>query len=124
MNQNGFRSIQLSGLNFWLTIFAIVWLLGAIGLGWLVKSLLIILALLIIAPVIGVFAFRWWLKRNLVEDKCPVCSTGLAGVEGMKLACPSCGEPLMVDDGSFQRITPPGTVDVNAVEVSAKQLED
>ncbi len=124
MNQNGFRSIQLSGLNFWLTIFAIVWLLGAIGLGWLVKSILIILALLLIAPVVGVLAFRWWLKRNLVEDKCPVCSTSLAGVEGMKLACPNCGEPLMVDDGKFQRITPPGTVDVNAVEVSAKQLED
>lgn len=134
MNQNGFKNIQfnLSGLSTWLTIFAIIWLLGAIGLGWLVKSLVILLGLLLIAPVIAVLGFRWWLKRNVVESRCPVCSNPLAGINGMQLNCPSCGEPLVVQDRVFQRITPPGTVDVQVVDVQVvdtnvvdvRQLED
>lgn len=126
MNQNGFNGVQvnLSGFRFWLTVLAGIWLLSAIGLGWLVKSLFILIAFLMMLPIVGFLGLRWWLQRNLVDGQCPVCGQGLAGVNRMQLTCPSCGEPLVVENGSFQRVTPPGVVDVSAVEVSARQLED
>ena len=126
MKQSSFSNLQvnLSGLRFWITTFAIIWFLGIIGLGWLVKSFFIFLGLLILAPIVAVLVFRWWLKRNLVEGQCPVCSSSLAGFNNMQLACPSCGEPLVVENRTFQRLTPPGTVDVDAIDVSVKQLED
>ncbi len=126
MNPNSFRSWQfnLSGLRFWLVLFAVIWLLGAIGLGWLVKSVFILLGLLILAPILGFLGFRWWLKRNLVSDQCPVCRNEVAGINGVDMRCPSCGEPLHIDKGHFQRVTPPGTVDVEAIDVSVKQIEE
>ncbi len=99
-------------------------LLGTVGLSWVVNSFLIIVGLLIISPVIGWFAFRWWLKRNLVEDNCPVCGFEFTGFNRIECRCPSCGEPLKIEQGHFNRLTPPGTIDVEAVEVSAKRLED
>jgi hypothetical protein len=126
VNPNSFRSWQfnLSGLRFWLVLFAVIWLLGAIGLGWIVKSVFILLCLLIFAPVIGFLGFRWWLKRNLVMDQCPVCSYESAGINGTEMRCPNCGEPLRIEKGHFHRVTPPGTVDVQAIDVSVKQIED
>jgi hypothetical protein len=126
VNQNSYKSLQfsLSGLWFWLTILAVIWLLGSIGLGWLVKSVLILVGLLLIAPVVAFFVFRWWLQRNLVEGQCPVCGYEMTGVNGIEIRCPSCSEPLKIEKGQFERITPPGTVDIDAVEVSVKQIED
>jgi hypothetical protein len=126
VNQNSFRSPQfsLSGLRFWLVLLAIIWLLGSIGLGWLVKSFFILLGFLIITPIIGFLVFRWWLQRNLVMDQCPVCGHESAGINGTQMRCPSCSEPLRIEKGHFYRLTPPGTVDIEAIEVSAKQLED
>jgi hypothetical protein len=124
VNQNSFRSIQLSGFSFWLTLLAIVWLLGSIGLGWLVKSFFILIGILIITPIIAFIGFRWWLKRNLVVDRCPVCGYESAGINNTQLRCPSCSEALKVDHGHFHRLTPPGTVDVQAIDVTVKQLED
>lgn len=126
MNRNSYRNLQLSlsGFGFWIVLFAAVWLLGAIGLGWLVKSFFFIIGLILITPVIAFLGFRWWLQRNLVEDKCPVCSTNFAAINGMQLRCPNCSEPLKAEKGHFYRLTPPGTVDVEAVEVSAKRIED
>jgi hypothetical protein len=125
VNQNSFsRQFNLAGLRFWVTVFAVVWLLGAIGLGWIVKSVLFLLALLIIVPVIGFFGLRWWLQRNLVMDQCPVCGFESAGINGTQMRCPNCSEPLRIEQGHFYRLTPPGTVDVEAIDVSVKQLED
>lgn len=125
MNPN-FRTLQvnLSGIRSWLVLLAVVWLLGSLGLGWLVKSLAILFGLLLLAPVVGFFALRWWLKRNLVEDHCPVCQVQLVGLNNSQMRCPNCSEPLSIRQGHVQRSTPPGTVDVEAIEVSAAQLED
>jgi len=126
MSQKNFSSAQfnLSGIGGWVVLLAIAWLLGTIGLGWLVKSVLVLIGLLVFTPVIAFFAIRWWLKRNVVQDQCPVCGVSSAGINGTQLRCPSCSEPLRVDQGHFYRITPPGTVDVEAVEVIAQQIED
>ena len=115
---------NLSGIGCLLTLLVMFWVLGAIGLGWLVKSFVILVILIVMAPVIAFLGFRWWLQRNLVEDKCPVCGYELTGLNQTQLHCPSCGEPLQVEEGQIKRVTLPGTIDVQAVDVSVKQLED
>ncbi|MEQ9481445.1 hypothetical protein [Coleofasciculus sp. F4-SAH-05] len=126
MNQYDPKLAQfnLSGVGCWLTLLATFLLLGTVGLGWLVNGFLILIGLAILAPVIGWVGFRWWLQRNLVEDKCPVCAYEFTGFNRTECRCPNCDELLKVEQGQFNRLTPPGTIDVDAVEVSAKQLED
>lgn len=116
--------INLSNLRPWLTLLALIWLLGSVGLGWLVNSLLIIFGLLFLTPVLAFFGFRWWLQRNLVSDHCPVCTYEFSGLNNTQLQCPNCGEQLLVQQKHFRRFTPEGTIDITAVEVSAKSIED
>lgn len=110
--------MNFSGLGCWLTVIAIAWLLGAAGLGWLVKSLALLFVLILIAPIVAFLGFRWWLKRNLIEDDCPVCETSLTGLNQAKTVCPNCRTPLQVTQDGFKRFTPEGTVEVNAVDVT------
>ncbi|MEH2014862.1 hypothetical protein [Nostoc sp.] len=121
-----FKSFQLNLLNLrpWLTLLAVIWLLASVGLGWLVNSLLIIFGLLLLAPIVAFFGFRWWLQRNLVADQCPVCEYEFTGLNNSQLQCPNCGESLLVQNSHFQRFAPEGTIDVTAVEVPAQSLED
>nr|WP_255699285.1 hypothetical protein [Tychonema sp. BBK16] len=108
-----------------MVLLGIAWLLASLGLGWIVKSIFILVLFLLITPVIAVFAFQWWLKRNLVEGKCPVCQYELTALNQTQCQCSNCGEPLKVEQGQFIRLTPPGTIDVTAVEVSSvQQLEE
>lgn len=113
-----------SGLGCFLTLLLLGLLLGSVGLGWIVNGFLIFLALLLLLPGIAVLGLRWWLQRNLVEGACPACGSEFTGFNGTESPCPNCGEPLKIEGGRFQRLTPPGTIDVEAVEVSARPLED
>ncbi|NER28196.1 MAG: hypothetical protein F6J89_11330 [Symploca sp. SIO1C4] len=126
MNQEipKFTQFNLSGIGCWLTVLATFMLLGAVGLKWIVNGFLILVGFVFISPVIGLLVFRWWLKRNLVESQCPVCSHEFTGFNQTECQCPSCGTPLKVEQGGFSRLTPPGTIDVEAVEVSVQQIED
>lgn len=126
MNSNGpkFNRVQLSGFSFWLTVLLVFSLLSAAGLGWFVKSVIIFLALLPVLGVAAVFGLQWWVSRRLVRDRCPVCEFEFAAFkESENLQCPNCGEALQIDDDRFQRSSPPGTIDVQAVDVSVKRLE-
>ena len=115
------KSFQFSfpRLASWLTPFLFIWLLGYVGLGWLVNSFLILVGLLFLAPVLAFVWFRWWLQRNMVQAQCPVCTYELTALNRTQVQCPSCGELLKVEQGKLNRLTPPGTIDVQAVEVSA-----
>lgn len=126
MDSNGFKQLRLnfSGIGCWLTLIAIAWLLGAIGLGWLVKSFLVLLVLLTLAPIVGFVLFRWWLQRNLVQGNCPVCSFSLTGLNNTESICPNCGTSVKAENGEFKRTTPEGTIDVDVVEVSADVLPE
>jgi predicted RNA-binding Zn-ribbon protein involved in translation (DUF1610 family) len=129
MNQNNFNGIRfnLSGLNFWLTLLLVAWVMASLGLGWLVKLGVVLVVLAIALPVIAIVVLQWWLKRNLVTDNCPVCAYEVAGIHGSELRCPNCGEELKISRDGFTRLTPPGTVDVQAVDVidvSVKQIKD
>ncbi len=126
MNQNTPKllKLNLSGASCWLTILVTFLLLGTVGLGFLVKGFLILISLVFILPVVGWLGFRWWLRRNLIEDQCPVCGTSFTGLNQTQFSCPSCGESLKIEQGHFTRLTPPGTIDVEAVDVSVKQIKN
>lgn len=126
MNQNNLRNFQfgMTDITRLLFPFLIIWLISSIGLWWLVKSLLILFGLLLILPIVGFIGFRWWLKRNLIESKCPVCSHEFVSLKSSEFRCPSCSEPLTAEDGHFVRLVPAGTIDVSAVEVSAQPVDD
>ena len=124
MNPNGFKNTYTfsSGLRSWLLLIAILWLVSSVGLWWLVKSFFIIIGLLLLLPILAFIGFQIWLRRSLVNGNCPVCNQTLLGVNNQQMQCPSCGEALVVKDKVFQRITPPGTVDVDVVNVSVTEL--
>ncbi|MDX2239127.1 MAG: hypothetical protein NW224_00410 [Leptolyngbyaceae cyanobacterium bins.302] len=126
MNQNNFKNLQLglTEVSRLLLPFLVIWLLGAIGLGWLVKSLLILFGLLLVAPIVAFIGFRWWLKRNLIQSKCPVCQHEFVSLNNSEFRCPSCSEALKAENGHFTRLVPPGTIDVSAVEVPVQKIED
>jgi predicted RNA-binding Zn-ribbon protein involved in translation (DUF1610 family) len=118
-------SFNLPRISNWLVLLGIACVLVSIGLGWVVKSFLIVVGLLLLTPVVGFFVLQWWLKRNLIEDKCPVCQYEFTALNQTQFQCANCGEPLKIEEGQFSRLTPPGTIDVTAVEVSSvQQLED
>ncbi len=107
-----------SGLGCWLTLALVIFLLGSLGLGWVFKGFLAIFLILLTAPIIGFLGVSWWLKRNLVESQCPVCSYEFTGFNGVESRCPNCGEQIKAENGQFNRITPPGTIEVQAKEIS------
>jgi hypothetical protein len=119
VNNNSPNLFQINFPPFqsWLTIVAICLLLGSLGLGWLVKSALIVVGLLILTPIVGFLGFFWWLRRSIVQAECPVCNFPLQGINGNEIQCSSCGESLRVDRGQLVRDTPPDTIDIVAVEV-------
>ncbi|MGL5836853.1 MAG: hypothetical protein ACRC1Z_27025 [Waterburya sp.] len=96
----------------------------SIGLGWVIKSFVVLIGLLFIAPVIAFWGFQWWLKRKLIQAQCPVCSYEFTGFKNTEFNCPSCGEALQVEAERFTRITPPGTIDIDAIEVSVQSIEE
>ena len=108
---------NLPRLQPWLTLLVICLLLGSLGLGWLVKSALIVIGLAILTPIVGILGFFWWLRRNIVQAECPVCNELLQAVGGSEIECSNCGELLKVENGKLLRSTPPDTIDVVAVEV-------
>jgi hypothetical protein len=119
VNSNRSNQIQLdfSGLGCWLTLLGVIWLLGAVGLGWVVKSLAVLVVLVLAAPVLGFIGLRFWLRRNLVRGPCPVCATTVTGIKGAETVCLNCGTPLLTEANGFSRPTEAGTIDVTAVDV-------
>ena len=121
---NKLLQINTSGLGCWASIILTIFVLTSVGLGWVINGFIILIALVFIAPVIGFWGLQWWLKRKLIQAQCPVCSYEFTGFKNTEFNCPSCGEALQVEAEQFSRITPPGTIDVDAVEVSVKKIED
>ncbi len=111
-------------LRIFLTLALTAFLLGSVGLRWIVNGFAIFFALLLLLPTLAWIGMSWWLQSNLIQDRCPVCSYEITGFNKAEFSCPNCGEPLKAESGHFQRLTPPGTIDVQAVEVSVQQLED
>lgn len=122
--------IRWQTLKPWLTTIAVIWLLGFVGLGWLVKSFLFLIVFFTVVPIVAFFGLQWWLTRNLVQGNCPVCQESLTALKQSQINCPNCGESVRAGDSSapgvrtFERVSTPGTIDVQAVEVMSQSVDD
>lgn len=121
---NKLLQINTSDIGCWASVILTVLFFTSVGLGWVIKGFVISLVLLFITPLVAFWGFQWWLKRKLIQSNCPVCSYEFTGFKNTEFNCPSCGEALQVEAESFSRITPPGTIEVDAIEVSAKKIEE
>ncbi|MEM7065989.1 MAG: hypothetical protein AAF572_22850 [Cyanobacteria bacterium P01_B01_bin.77] len=121
MAPNGFRQLQLnfSGMGCWLSLALVFLLMTTVGIGWLLKSLLVLIVLLFLGPILLIVGAQFWLKRNLVEGPCPSCTQPLTGFKSIPLTCPNCGVALQANNGAFVRATSEGTIDVDVVNVDA-----
>ena len=113
-----------SGLGCWGSLILIAITISVFGIGRVINGFLILLALLFVTPVIVFWGFQWWLKRKLVQDRCPVCEYEFTGFKNTEFNCPNCGEALQIENGEFNRMTPPGTIDVDVVDVSVQVIEE
>jgi hypothetical protein len=116
--------VRWQALRPWIVTLGVIWILGSVGLGWLVKSFLFLIGLTIITPILGFLGLRWWIGRTLVQDACPVCQYEFSALNNSQARCPNCGETLSIENQRFQRPSSPGTIDVQAVEVTAQTVED
>ena len=126
MNQNFIKLpiLNNSGLGCFLSLILAGLFLGAVGLGWVVNGVLIFIAIVLLTPILAFWGLRWWIARNLVEDQCPSCGYEFTGFKQAECRCPSCGESLIIEGDRFIRLTPPGTIEVEAIDVTVKQIED
>ena len=124
MNQN-FNQLQVRfpGLGCWLFVLGAFWLIGAIGIGGLIKSVFAIVLFVVLAPVLPFFALQFWVERNLVNGSCPVSPQTLAGLKNSKMLCPNCGTELAVTGDGFERSAPEGVIDIEAVDVQASNVQ-
>lgn len=125
MNQELLRSLRqiLPSLRGWLMLIGALWLVGVVGLGRVLESIAVLIIMLSVVPVVGLLALQWWVRRNLVQDDCPICGVPFTGLNRSEINCPNCGEPLRIENSGFMRLTPPGTIDVDAVEVPSQQID-
>ena len=124
MNQN-FNQLQIRfpGLGCWLFILTAVWLLSAIGLSGVIKSIFGLVLFLLLVPVLAFFALRFWVKRNLVTGNCPVCEQPLTSLKSIKIPCPNCGTELSTTKEGFERLATDGVIDIQAVDIQAGASE-
>ncbi len=122
MNSNNFKQLNLSaGVRQVIWLLLIFWLLS-VGGGFLLRSFVFILGLVIVTPVVGFFGLQWWLRKNLVQDRCPVCLQEFTGFNNQSMACPNCGEALQVTNKQFQRVAQDGVIDIAAIEVISRTV--
>jgi hypothetical protein len=124
VNQN-FNQLQgrFPGLGCWLFILGTIWLLGAIGIGGIIKSIFALVLFVVLAPVLAFLALQFWIKRNLVSGSCPVCEQSLTGLKNSKMPCLNCGTELSVTAEGFDRFATDGIIDIQAVDVQAVDVQ-
>jgi len=122
VNQN-FNQLQgrFPQLGCWVFLLIAFWVVGAIGITGIIKSIFALVLFLLLAPVLGFWALQFWVKRNLVEGSCPVCTQPLTGVKKMKIPCPSCGTEVVATGDGFERVSTDGVIDVQVVDAVATQ---
>lgn len=124
MNQN-FNQLQgqFPGLGCWLFILGTIWLLGAIGIGGIIKSIFALVLFVVLAPVLAFLALQFWIKRNLVSGSCPVCEQSLTGLKNSKMPCLNCGTELSVTAEGFERFATDGIIDIQAVDIQSSAVD-
>jgi predicted lipid-binding transport protein (Tim44 family) len=104
-------SISLTGWGFWLGSLAVAALLTGLGLGWLMVGLVALLLFLLSLPLLVLLAFRWWARRWITTDRCPVCGSEAQALEGSHFFVPVVASPclLPMDTSTGKRPLAPST---------------
>jgi len=125
MNQN-FNQLQVRfpGLGCWVFVLISFWIVGAIGITGILKSIFALVLFLVLAPVLAFWGLQFWVKRNLVEGNCPVCDQPLTGLKNVETPCPSCGTAVIVTADGVERASADGIIDIQAVDVQASTTEE
>lgn len=125
MNQN-FNQLQVRfpGLGCWVFVLISFWVIGAIGITGILKSIFALVLFVVLAPVLAFWGLQFWVKRNLVEGNCPVCEQPLTGLKSVKTPCPNCGTEVTATADGFERATTDGVIDVQAVDTNASTVTD
>ena len=118
MNQQ-FNQLQtrFPGLGCWLFAFIAIWVVGAIGITGILKSIFAVVLFLILAPVLLSLAVQFWLKRNLVTGDCPVCEQSLVCIKQSKTVCPNCATEVTATAEGLERVAADGVIDVQAIDI-------
>lgn len=124
MNQNFDQlKVRFPGLGCWVFILGGAWIISAIGLSGIIKSIFVLGLFIILAPVLAFLGLQFWVKRNLIEGDCPVCEQSLAGLKNSKMPCVNCGTELSVTAEGFERFANDGVIDIQAVDVQASTID-
>jgi hypothetical protein len=124
MDANNFNFNQLNlsaGIRRLAWLLLIFWLLS-VGGGFLLRSFVFILGLMIVTPVVGFFGLKWWLRANLISGACPVCQHEFTALNNQTIACPNCEAPVQIVQKQFQRVAQDGVIDIAAVEVVSSNV--
>ncbi|MEL6816137.1 MAG: hypothetical protein AAFP03_15215, partial [Cyanobacteria bacterium J06598_3] len=118
VNQN-FNQLQVRfpGLGCWIFVLIAFWVVGAIGITGILKSIFALVLFLVLAPVLAFFGLQFWIKRNLIQGNCPVCEQPLTSLKTVDIACPNCGTQVTVGDNGFERVAGEGVIDIQAMDV-------
>lgn len=125
MNQN-FNQLQVRfpGLGCWVFVLISFWVIGAVGITGILKSIFALVLFVVLAPVLAFLGLQFWVKRNLVEGNCPVCEQPLTGLKSVKTPCPNCGTEVTATADGFERAMTDGVIDVQAVDTNASTVMD
>lgn len=110
---------RFPGLGCWLFVFIAIWVIGAIGITGILKSIFAVVLFLILAPVLLSVAAQFWLKRNLISGNCPVCDQSLVCLKQSKTICPNCATEVIATEDGFERVAADGVIDVQAVDIQS-----
>jgi ribosomal protein S27AE len=82
-----------------------------------VNGILLLIAAIVIIPIIAVFGLQWYFRKNQIAGNCPMCGYGFVAMKNTNVTCGQCGENLSIGNELFDRYTPEGTIEVDAVSV-------
>ncbi|KAL3508623.1 hypothetical protein ACH5RR_028024 [Cinchona calisaya] len=76
-------------------------------LGWILDAIVSVWLLAVLLPIVGLGAFLWWARRDIVQDSCPNCGNDFQVFkstlnEDLQL-CPFCSQPFSVIGDEFVR---------------------
>lgn len=97
-----------------------VWLVLSGNASIIFDSFLFILLFVTVVPVVALFAFRFWVSRQMVEGSCPNCGNAVNGMRGKPFQCMNCGQVVKGEgknDFSWGTEPSSATIDVDAIDV-------
>jgi hypothetical protein len=97
----------------------LVWLVLTGRIGFIFDSFLFLFIFISVVPVLGLFAFRWWVSMQVVKGSCPNCGAAVTGLRNQPFQCMKCGQQVSGDESGFSWDAEPSnaTIDIDAKSI-------